>query len=33
VKNGATVTGGMENVYIDYVQVWQKRAPNTNSPD
>jgi hypothetical protein len=33
VKNGATVGGGMENVYIDYVQVWQKRAPNTNSPD
>jgi hypothetical protein len=33
VKNGATVSGGMENLYIDYVQVWQKRAPLTNSPD
>jgi hypothetical protein len=33
VKNGATVTGGMENVYIDYVQVWQKRAPNLSNPD
>jgi hypothetical protein len=33
VKNGATITGGMETIYIDYVRVRQHRAPNTNSPD